>query len=108
MTVPPLHSGPDKGAKPLVSIGLPVFNGADFLAAAIESILAQEMGDFELIISDNASTDETPDICKRYAALDPRISYIRHPGNMGAARNYNQSSTAPRASISNGPPMTIC
>jgi len=89
MSMPSLHSGLNNGTKLIVSIGLPVFNGANFLAEAIESILAQEMGDFELMISDNASTDETPAICERYAALDARISYVRHPANMGAANNYN-------------------
>ncbi|MCW8844018.1 MAG: glycosyltransferase [Rhodobacteraceae bacterium] len=73
----------------VVSIGLPVFNGADFLTEALESILAQDFEDFELIIADNASTDDTPNICQRYADRDDRITYIRHPKNMGAAKNYN-------------------
>ena len=77
------------GQPPVVSIGLPVYNGANFLAQALESILAQDMGDFELIISDNGSTDETPDICARYAARDSRIHWQRQPSNMGAAKNYN-------------------
>lgn len=73
----------------LVSIGLPVFNGEDFLAEALESILAQDFENFELIIADNASTDDTQNICQRYAKKDDRITYIRHPKNMGAAKNYN-------------------
>lgn len=75
---------------PLVSIGLPVFNGARFLSQAIDSILAQSFTDFELVISDNGSTDETPDICQRYTAADPRVRYFRLNQNMGAAFNYNR------------------
>lgn len=75
---------------PLVSIGLPVFNGDRFLSQAIDSILAQSFTDFELVISDNGSTDETPDICRRYMAADPRIRYFRLDQNMGAAFNYNR------------------
>ena len=58
---------------PRLSIGLPVFNGQDYLASAIESILAQTYSDFELIISDNASTDNTPAICDEYARRDNRV-----------------------------------
>jgi glycosyltransferase involved in cell wall biosynthesis len=74
---------------PTVTIGIPVYNGANFLGAAIESILAQSYSDFELLISDNASTDATQDICCSYARCDPRIRYIRQPKNVGAARNHN-------------------
>jgi glycosyltransferase involved in cell wall biosynthesis len=74
---------------PLVSIGLPVYNGARFIAQAIDSILAQTFTDFELIIADNGSTDDTEAICRRYAARDPRVRYKRSPRNMGAAYNYN-------------------
>ena len=52
--------------KPRVSIGLPVYNGADFLEEALDSLLAQTFEDFELIISDNASTDRTQEICQAY------------------------------------------
>lgn len=76
--------------QPRVSIGLPVYNGANFLGASIRSILAQDFGDFELIISDNASTDETEAICRELAAQDPRIRYYRNDTNVGAARNYNR------------------
>ena len=58
------------GAAPRLSIGLPVYDGAEFLGQSIESLLGQAYEDFELIISDNASTDETPEICRRYARLD--------------------------------------
>jgi glycosyltransferase involved in cell wall biosynthesis len=74
---------------PLVSIGLPVRNGARFLAEAIDSILAQTLPDFELVISDNASSDETPRICQAYAAHDRRVRYYRQERNIGAARNFN-------------------
>lgn len=76
-------------AIPKITIGLPVYNGEQHLAQTIESILAQDFEDFELIISDNASTDATPQICKAYAARDKRIYYIRRPHNEGAAVNYN-------------------
>lgn len=72
----------------LVSIGLPVHNGEPYLAQAIESLLGQTYGDFELIISDNASTDSTKDICEEYAARDRRITYARKEQNEGAAANY--------------------
>lgn len=74
---------------PTVTVGLPVFNGARFVGQAIDSILAQTGVDFELIISDNGSTDETEAIC-RAAAMDARVTYIRQPENRGAAWNYNE------------------
>jgi glycosyltransferase involved in cell wall biosynthesis len=74
---------------PKVSIGLPVRNGGRYLAEAIDALLAQTFPDFELIISDNASTDDTPAICEAYAARDPRVRVIRQEHNMGAARNFN-------------------
>ncbi|HEY2826906.1 MAG TPA: glycosyltransferase family 2 protein [Pirellulales bacterium] len=77
--------------KPKVSIGLPVYNGERYLAAAIDSLLAQTYTDFELIISDNASTDRTAEICQEYAELDPRIRYYRQPKNCGIAGNFTQT-----------------
>jgi len=74
--------------KPLVSIGMPVYNGAKFIREALDSLLAQTFTDFELIISDNASTDETEAICREYAAKDARIRYIRQPENRGALANF--------------------
>jgi glycosyltransferase involved in cell wall biosynthesis len=79
----------DVPSVPVVSIGLPVYNGARFLAASLDSLLAQTFVDFELVITDNASTDETEEICREYAAGDPRIRYIRHETNRGAAWNFN-------------------
>jgi glycosyltransferase involved in cell wall biosynthesis len=72
-----------------LTIGMPVYNGDDYLAQAIESILGQTLGDFELIISDNASTDGTEEICRGYAQKDERVRYHRNQKNLGAARNYN-------------------
>ncbi|MCI0427260.1 MAG: glycosyltransferase family 2 protein, partial [Nitrospiraceae bacterium] len=72
-----------------VTLGLPVYNGENYLVAAIESILSQTFSHFELIISDNGSQDGTQSICQKYAAQDPRIRYIRHDTNRGAAANFN-------------------
>ena len=76
--------------KPRISVGMPVYNGEPYIELAIESIMAQTFGDFELIISDNASTDRTGEICRDFAAGDDRIVYIRNEENVGAARNYNR------------------
>ena len=76
-------------APPTVSIGLPVYNGQNYLAEAIESILDQTYPHFEVIIGDNASSDATADICKHFSARDPRVRYVRHGTNYGAAYNYN-------------------
>lgn len=75
--------------RPRLSIGLPVFNGARFLPAALDSLLGQTFGDFELIVSDNASTDETQAIVEEYAQSDSRIVYVRQIRNHGAPRNFN-------------------
>ena len=77
-------------ASPRVSIGLPVWNGERYLEAALDSLLAQSFGDFELIVSDNASTDETPAICRAYAARDGRIRYSRLDRNIGGSPNHNR------------------
>jgi len=74
---------------PRLSIGLRVYNGEDFLAESLDSLLGQTYEDFELIISDNASTDETADICRGYAKQDSRIRYVRQPHNLGCAPNHN-------------------
>jgi glycosyltransferase involved in cell wall biosynthesis len=75
---------------PSISIGLPVFNGEQYLESALESILCQNYDDFELIISDNASTDNTKKICLLYADKDTRIKYYRNKKNIGAAKNFNK------------------
>jgi glycosyltransferase involved in cell wall biosynthesis len=74
---------------PRLSIGLPVYNGDKYLSDAIDALLAQSFTDFELIISDNASTDRTEEICHRYLALDGRIRYFRQTVKLGAAANHN-------------------
>jgi hypothetical protein len=73
-------------AVPRLSVGLPVYNGQNYLSQSLDALLGQSYPDFELIISDNASTDATPEICRRYAATDSRIRYLRQPRNIGAAR----------------------
>ena len=75
---------------PRVSIGLPVFNGERYLSKAIASILAQDFQDWELIIADNASADQSLDISLDYAAKDSRISIHRSDVNRGAAWNFNR------------------
>lgn len=74
---------------PLVSIGMPTYNGVRYICEAIESLLAQDYPNFELIISDNGSTDETPRICRKYADRNPRIVFYRSETNRGLVYNYN-------------------
>jgi glycosyltransferase involved in cell wall biosynthesis len=90
---------PAEGTTPAVSVGLIVYNGVRHLERAIETLLAQEFRDFELIISDDASTDETPAICERYAARDPRVRFVRSPVNRGAAWNFNRVGELARAPL---------
>lgn len=81
---------------PRVSIGLPVFNGARYIAEAINSHLDQTFEDFELIVSDNASEDETPEIVAEIAAKDSRVRFLQNDVNVGANRNYNITLAASR------------
>lgn len=74
---------------PTVSICMPVHNGENFIADAIDSIVAQTFPDFELIVTDNASTDRTEPIVRDFARRDGRIRYVRNEDNIGAAANYN-------------------
>lgn len=76
-------------ASPRVTLGLPVYNGAKYLERLLTTTLKQSFSNFELIISDNASTDETPTICRRFAERDDRIIYRRNETNVGLARNHN-------------------
>lgn len=76
--------------QPRLTIGLPVYNGEKFIKAAIDSLLAQTFEDFKLIISDNASTDKTEEICRAYAEQDHRICYYRNDKNIGCAGNFNR------------------
>jgi glycosyltransferase involved in cell wall biosynthesis len=76
-------------AAPRLSIGLPVYNGAKYLEESLNALLGQSFEDFELIISDNASTDGTAGICRRFCQQDSRIRYVSQPENIGLARNHN-------------------
>jgi glycosyltransferase involved in cell wall biosynthesis len=76
--------------EPKVVVGLPVYNGQRHLGAAIESHLSQSFGDFELVISDNGSTDATQQICEDYAARDRRVRYLRSPENRGILWNHRR------------------
>lgn len=76
------------GSIPKVSIGMPVYNGAGYIADAIESILKQTFTEFELIISDNCSDDGTAEVCDYYSKKDPRIKYIPQSTNLGARANF--------------------
>jgi len=75
---------------PKISIGMPVYNGERHIRQAIDSLLAQDYDDFEIIISDNASTDRTQEFCLEYAARDKRIRYYRNYTNMGITWNFNR------------------
>lgn len=76
--------------KPLVSVGMPVYNGERFLSQALDSLLAQDYENFELIISDNTSEDATQPICLAYASRDRRIRYYRNDIHVGAVKNFNR------------------
>ncbi len=78
----------DRTNYPLVSIGLPAYNGEKTIRLSIESLLAQDYPNFELIICDDASTDQTPEICKDYAGQDQRIRFYRNEKNLGMYANW--------------------
>src|SRR3954452_21534224 len=78
-------------SQPLVSIGLPVYNGEQFIRTALDSLLGQTYQPLELIICDNASTDQTAAICQEYLAKDQRVRYYRNPTNLGAVKNFNRA-----------------
>jgi glycosyltransferase involved in cell wall biosynthesis len=81
-----------KGApKPRVSVGMPVYNGEEFIGEAIRSILDQSFRNIELIICDNASADSTGDICRKFAAADNRVRYYANSVNIGVTDNYNRA-----------------
>lgn len=73
---------------PLVSIGVPVYNGEHGVARALETLLAQDYPNFELMVCDNASTDGTQAICERFARQDARVKYTRNEANIGANGNF--------------------
>lgn len=76
--------------KPLVNIGFPVYNAEKFICQALDSLLNQDYEHFELIISDNHSTDSTEEICLDYRARDKRVRYFRNEMNVGAIKNFNK------------------
>ena len=75
-------------SNPKISIGMPVYQAEKYIRRALDSLLGQTYGNFELIISDNASTDETSKLCQEYANLDDRIKYVQQRINRGAASNF--------------------
>ena len=75
---------------PFISIGLPVFNGEQYIQQTLDSLLVQSYDNFELNISDNASTDCTEEICRLYAAKDHRVHYYRQPRNVGSMGNWRR------------------
>ena len=87
-------------AIPRLSVGLAVYNGENYLSESIEALLGQSYEDFELIISDNASTDGTADICRSYAKQDSRINYIRQPRTSAAPGTTTSWSGRPGVSCS--------
>jgi glycosyltransferase involved in cell wall biosynthesis len=76
--------------RPLVSVGLPVYNGERYLAEALDAMLAQDLDDVELIVCDNASEDATEEIARAYQARDRRVRYHRNQRNLGLTRNFNR------------------
>ncbi len=81
-------SQPNRKSAATISIGMPVYNGEKYIREALDTILGQTFTDFELIISDNCSSDSTESICREYAKKDARISYVRQQSNIGAAANF--------------------
>jgi hypothetical protein len=81
-------SATSEHGRPRITIGMPVYNGEPFLPQALDSLLAQDYPHFELILSDNASTDRTEAICREYQSRDQRIRYIRHAENRGSPWNF--------------------
>ncbi|SRR6266478_878399 len=81
----------NKTTRPRVSIGMPVYNREKYVGAAIEAHLNQTYADFELIITDNASTDSSGEICRAYADRDPRVKYYRNAQNLGATGNFRRA-----------------
>ena len=79
-----------KAETPLVSIGLPVYNGENFVAEAIQCVLDQTFSNWELVVCDNGSTDQTVAICRQLAYQDSRIRVYQNAHNMGVSFNYNE------------------
>jgi glycosyltransferase involved in cell wall biosynthesis len=81
---------PSPSPAPLVTVGVPVRNGARFVREALDSALAEDYPNLEILISDNASTDDTEAIGREYAARDRRVRYWRNPENIGAVGNFGR------------------
>lgn len=75
---------------PLVTIGMPTYNGARFLAQSIDALLAQDYPNFELVISDNCSNDETEAIARAHAGRSDRVRYVRHETHVGVSASFNR------------------
>lgn len=80
---------PAAAQRPRVSVGMPAYNAEQTIRASLDALLAQTLGDLELIVSDNASTDGTWAIITEYASRDPRVVAIRQEKNIGANGNYS-------------------
>ncbi len=80
---------PSTSSLPLVSVGVPVYQGEEFLDETLYALRKQEYPNLEIVISDNASTDRTPEIIAKHAAEDDRVQNVRQESNIGAAENYN-------------------
>lgn len=85
--------------EPLVSVGIPTYNRVDMLTRSVESVLAQDYCNLEVVISDNASTDETQAVCDEFRRRDGRVRYIRQPTNLGLTANYAAVFTQARGEI---------
>ena len=88
--LPPLKPRGAEMAEPLVTIGVPVYNGEAFLAEALDALVWQTYQNLEILISDNASTDDTEGIARSFANADSRIRYERLPSNIGPVLNFNR------------------
>ncbi|KAI95219.1 glycosyl transferase [Rhodomicrobium udaipurense JA643] len=75
---------------PKISIGVPVYNGLPYVGELMDSLLSQTFGDFDIVISDNASNDGTEELLRAYATADARVKYFRNETNIGLIPNYNR------------------
>lgn len=98
MTLDTPHPAPEDRA-PRVSVGLPVKDGLRYLPATLDALLAQTFEDFELVISDNASSDGTEALCREYAARDPRVKYHRSDEDRGVMWNFDRVVRLARAPL---------
>ena len=89
MRVEDLNTIRSETSSPRVCLALPVYNGEPYLTETIRSCLSQDYDNFQLLITDNASTDQTENICREFAKADKRVVYIRNERNLGAGPNYN-------------------